>query len=220
MSPEASMTGTWIIFRDQQGIGDAVCAQLRSAGRHASAWITVSNVRNRTTALMTIRPDNADDYDGLLRAAARQGSVVEGIVHLWSLDAADPEKADLKAVQEAQTLGPVSVLHMVQALDRAQQPAPPKLWLISRGAQPVGEKAVPLSVLQSPLWGLGRTIAMESGDFWGGQVDLDPADTPAAAAVLLLRQLCERKGEDQTAFRDGRRYVPAVGSADENDVKA
>ena len=48
---------------------------------------------------MTIRPDNADDYDGLLRAAARQGSVVDGIVHLWSLDAADPEKADLKAVQ-------------------------------------------------------------------------------------------------------------------------
>ena len=167
---------------------------------------------------MTIRPDHADDYDRLLRAAARQDSVVESIVHLWNLDASDPEKADLKAVQDAQTLAPVSILHMIQALDRARQPATPKLWLISRGAQPVGEKAVPLSLLQSPLWGLGRTIAMESGDFWGGQVDLDPADTPAAAAALLLRQMDERKGEDQTAFREWPAARPAIGSADEKDV--
>ena len=41
-------------------------------------------------------------------------------MHLWSLDAADPEKADLKAVQEAQTLGPVSVLqHGASARSRA-----------------------------------------------------------------------------------------------------
>ena len=132
---------------------------------------------------------------------------MKGIVHLWSLDASDPEKANLEAAQEAQTLGPVSVLRLVQALDRAQQPTPPKLWLISRGAQPAGEKPLPLALLQSPLWGLGRTIAMESGDFWGGQIDLDPSDTPAVAAALLLRQLVERRGEDQTAFRNGRRYV-------------
>src|SRR5260370_32437044 len=48
---------------------------------------------------------------------------------------------------------------------------------------------------------------MESGDSWGGMVDLDPADTQAAAAALLLRQLVERRGEDQTAFRDGRQHV-------------
>src|SRR4029077_20777851 len=97
--------------------------------------------------------------DDLLRAAVRHGSVVDRIVHLWSLDAADPEQADLRAVQEAQTLGPVSVLRIIQALDRARQPAPPKLWLITRGAQPAGEKGAPLSLLQSPLSGLGRTIA-------------------------------------------------------------
>jgi NAD(P)-dependent dehydrogenase (short-subunit alcohol dehydrogenase family) len=131
-------------------------------------------------------------------------------VHLWSLDAADPEKADLKAVHEAQTLGPVSVLQLVRALDRARLPAPPKLWLITRGGQPAGEKPTLLSVLQSPLWGLGRTIAMESADFWGGMVDLDPADTPTAAAALLLGQLPEHSGEDQTAFRDGRRHVPRL----------
>ncbi len=32
LSPDVSMTGTWIIFRDQQGIGDAACAQLMERG--------------------------------------------------------------------------------------------------------------------------------------------------------------------------------------------
>src|SRR6185312_7284084 len=64
-----------------------------------------------------------------------------------------------------------------------------------------------LSVLQSPLWGLGRTIAMENGDFWGGMVDLDPDDAPAAAGAMLIRQLLGSRDEDQMAFRHGRRHV-------------
>ena len=209
-TPEVLTTGTWIIFRDQRGIGDAVCAQL---GERGATCLCVDHGEQRSQSnngVMMIRPDNADDYDGLLRAAGRQDSSANRIVHLWSLDAADPEKADLKAVQEAQTLGPVSVLQLVRALDRARLPVPSKLWLISRGAQPAGEKPAPLSVFQSPLWGLGRTIAMESANFWGGMVDLDPADTPAAAAALLLGQLTEYSGEDQTAFRGGRRHVPRL----------
>jgi acyl transferase domain-containing protein len=203
---EDSVSGTWIVFRDQQGVGDAICGQLRERG---ATCLCVDHGEQRSQAgdgSMMIRANHADDYDELLRSATSKGSMVRKIVHLWSLDSADPETANLKAVKEAQTLGPVSILQVVQALERAQQPASPKLWLVSRGAQPVGEKASPLSLLQSPLWGLGRTIATESGDCWGGQVDLDPADTPAAAA-LLLRQSIEQRDEDQTAFRDGRRYV-------------
>jgi myxalamid-type polyketide synthase MxaC len=207
LSPEVSRPGTWIIFRDRKGIGDAVCAQLVERGATCLCVDHGEKLSQANDASITIRPDNADDYDRLLRSAVRQNSVLNRIVHLWSLDAADPEEADLKAVEKAQTLGPVSVLGMVQALDRARLPAPPKLWLISRGAQPAGEVPQPLSVLQSPLWGLGRTIAMENGDFWSGIVDLDPADSPATAAALLMHQFAERTDEDHTAFRGGRQHV-------------
>ena len=210
-SLEVPPTGNWIIFRDQQGIGDALCARLRECG---ATYLCVDYGEQRSQVndtWITIRPDAADDYVGLLHAAARQNSVVTRIVHLWSLDTADLETADLKAVQEAQTLGPVSVLHMVQALARARLLAPRKLWLISRGAQPVGQKPEAISALQSPLWGLGRTIATERPEFWGGMVDLDSADTPRAAAGRVLRELADDGGEDQTAFRDGRTYVARLG---------
>ena len=67
------MTGTWIIFRDQQGIGDAVCAQLRERG---ATCLCVDHGEQRSQASdasMTIRPDHADDYDELLRAATSTG---------------------------------------------------------------------------------------------------------------------------------------------------
>ena len=207
LSSEASITGTWIVFRDQHGFGDAVCAQLRE---HGAKCICVDHGEQRSqenNALITIRPNSTTDCDVLSSAASRFGSVVNGIVHLWSLDGPNTEKADLKGMQEAQTLGPISVLHLVQALNRARKLGTPKLWLITRGAQPAGEKPAPLSVLQSPLWGLGRTIAVESADYWGGQVDLDPADTPAIAAALLVRRLAESRGEEQVAFRGGRPHV-------------
>ena len=38
-------------------------------------------------------------------------------------------------------------------------------------------------------------------------VDLDPADTPAAAASVAAFSIAEGGGEDQTAFRDGQRHV-------------
>jgi acyl transferase domain-containing protein len=206
-SPEIPLTGTWIIFRDQQGIGDAVCAQLVGRGAKCLCVDHGEELSQINDASITIKPDSADDYDVLLRSGVRQNSPLNRIVHLWSLDSADPEEADLMAVRKAQTLGPVSVMGMIQALERARLPVPPKLWLISRGAQPAGEKPKPLSVLQSPLWGLGRTIAMENGDFWSGMVDLDPADPPATAAALLIRQFAAPRDEDQTAFREGRQHV-------------
>ena len=71
------------------------------------------------------------------------------------------------------------------------------------------EKSVrPVSVAQSPLWGLGRVIAQEHPTFWGGLVDLDPEASPRDAdAHQLWEEISQTDGEDQLAFRQGRRYV-------------
>ncbi|MBV9878398.1 MAG: type I polyketide synthase [Verrucomicrobia bacterium] len=206
-SNEARVGGTWIIFRDRQGVGDALCAQLRERG--ATCLIVDHGERHSQTSdsEVTIGADDGDHYKTLVSTAIQHRDGLKGIIHLWSLDAPDSEKADSEALQKAQTLGPVSVLHLVQALSSREPISALKLWLITQGAQPAGTKPVPISLFQSPLWGLGRTIALESGDLWGGQVDLDPADLPATAAGLLLRQVAVSNDEDQTAFRNGNRYV-------------
>ena len=85
----------------------------------------------------------------------------------------------MASLDAAQTLGCGSVLLLVQELARTESPDLPRLWLITRGAQAAGEEPSPLSVAQSPLWGLGRVIAQEHPTFWGGLVDLEPGGIAA-----------------------------------------
>jgi acyl carrier protein len=93
-------------------------------------------------------------------------------------------------------------------LARAEAPDPPRLWLTTRGAQVVGESGSPVSVAQSPLWGLGRVIAQEHPTFWGGLLDLEPgAGQPDLEALQVYDEIFGACGEDQIALRAGRRNV-------------
>jgi len=68
-------------------------------------------------------------------------------------------------------------------------------------------------VAQAPLWGLGRTIALEAPGMWGGLLDLPSARRGAGpwAASALAAELLGPDGEDQIAVRDGKRYVARLG---------
>ena len=81
--------------------------------------------------------------------------------------------------------------------------AAPRLWLVTQGAQGADASAP----MHAPLWGLGRTFALEYPDLWGGLIDLPPGMDPAEAALLLFRELCAGDGEDQVMWRRGRRFV-------------
>ncbi len=97
------------------------------------------------------------------------------------------------------------VLDVMQGLARRRDAgrSVPRLRLVTRGTQ--GEDAC--APAQSPLWGLGRTFALEYPDLWGGLIDLPPGAQAAEAAELLFRELCAADAEDQVMWRDGRRFV-------------
>ncbi|HWD00813.1 MAG TPA: type I polyketide synthase [Candidatus Sulfopaludibacter sp.] len=76
-----------------------------------------------------------------------------------------------------------------------------KVWVVTRGAQAVEGSEV--SPEQAALWGLGRVAAAEHPELWGGLIDLDPR----GGSAELARELLGADGEDQVAWRDGRRYV-------------
>jgi NAD(P)-dependent dehydrogenase (short-subunit alcohol dehydrogenase family)/acyl carrier protein len=57
------------------------------------------------------------------------------------------------------------------------------------------------------MWGLGRVVAREHPTFWGGLVDLDPDASTHDTAEQLWPEISGARGEDQLAFRQGRRYV-------------
>ena len=92
---------------------------------------------------------------------------------------------------------------------QAQGSQPPKLFFLTRNAQPVidGDRANPTHAV---LWGLGRTLALELPEIWGGVIDVDESIPPVLAARLVRDEATIGDGEDQVVYRSGVRHVPRL----------
>ncbi|MBG1268404.1 type I polyketide synthase [Nostoc sp. WHI] len=95
-------------------------------------------------------------------------------------------------------------LNLLQAIKKIS--LPPKLFLVTQGGQPF-ELDQPSFVTQSPLWALGRVIALEEPELWGGMIDLDPHADIAQNLAALFSGLTNSVGEDHLLFRNAQAYV-------------
>ncbi|MFF7634994.1 type I polyketide synthase [Kitasatospora sp. NPDC008050] len=89
-------------------------------------------------------------------------------------------------------------LALVQALGDAGVEAP--LWCVTRGAVSTGRSDRLASPVQAQVWGLGRVVAQEYPQRWGGLVDV-PEPTDERAPARLLAVLGGLGEEDQLAIR-------------------
>ncbi|MFB7630842.1 type I polyketide synthase [Streptomyces sp. NPDC056149] len=188
--------------------------------RYHVEWTRVPEPAVRTTGrlLVAVPPDHADtpwvaavldalgtdtvrfEAKGTDRAAwaAHLGQLVEdgeefaAVVSL--LAAAEDLHPDLGSVP----LGLGQTLVLVQALGDAGLTAP--LWCLTHGAVTTGHDDTLGSPVQGALWGLGRVVALEHPDRWGGLIDL-PATPDARTAARLTGLLADPAGEDQLAVR-------------------
>ena len=204
-----SSTGTWLIFADSSGVGESLQQILEGHGERGVLVSRGKAYECIDSRHVCIRPDEPRDvrrlFDNVLDS---DQPVCRGIVHLWSLDASLPEDATAAAMESAQTLGCINALQVVQEIAGVQWREPPRLWLVSRGAQAAGEDSLPVDVVQAPLWGLGRVIAQEHPTFWGGLIDLEPnSSRDDGAAHHLWEEISTSDGENQFAFRRGQRLV-------------
>ncbi|MDT0377683.1 SDR family NAD(P)-dependent oxidoreductase [Streptomyces sp. DSM 42041] len=112
---------------------------------------------------------------------------------------------------ESEQRGPASTMVLVQALADAGSDA--RLWAVTSGAVAGGPGETVTHPVRAGVWGLGRVVALEEPDRWGGLVDVP--DVPEKAAVgRLVEVLAGGAGEeDQLAVRGsavlGRRLAPA-----------
>jgi NADP-dependent 3-hydroxy acid dehydrogenase YdfG len=193
------------VLADAAGAAAALTRQLEAAGGTVIVAEPGADYGFCDGNRCVVNPAVAEHYTRLLADAERRsGGPLRGAVHLWNLDLRDEDQAHAADFERAENLGCVSVLHLVQALARTG--GSPRLWLVTRGAQAVGEHEQPV-VMQAAVWGMGRVIGhQEHLALWGGLVDLDPA-APAASVEALGRELLQPGREDQVALRAGERYV-------------
>ncbi|MEP1079780.1 thioester reductase domain-containing protein [Leptolyngbya sp. PL-A3] len=203
-------SASWLIFADTKGIGESLAEQLQSQGQTSLLVYPSYQFERQEDRVWAINPSCRDDFDRLLSdITATFDRPLQGIIHLWNVEAPAAEQLTSIALEQTHRLGVGSVLHLLQALinQNAVANSAPRLWLVTQGAVAV-ETALP-SIAQSAVWGLGRVISLEHRELWGGLIDL-PLTTKVAAsqhAMAMLREIQVPPAEDHVAFRDGQRYV-------------
>ncbi len=122
-----------------------------------------------------------------------------GVVYLWGLDET--------AVSQNGACEPVLAL-------LRQTNAP--LWLVTQQAHAVrdGDEVNPFAL---PLWGLGRTVALEHPERWGGLIDLGKGE-PQALAQQIHQEIQADDEEDEVAYRDGQRFAARLATANRPDA--
>jgi acyl transferase domain-containing protein/NADPH:quinone reductase-like Zn-dependent oxidoreductase len=199
---QPDQSGSWLLLTSNPETGAALANHLADYGEHSVIVSAGTAYGQPAAGHYTVRPDEPEDFQRLLSdLAAGEWPACRGIVHLWSLDTeASAVTADLLALNETRDC--VGALHLIQALGQAQPENPPRLWLVTRGAQTVAGTGDGLA--QSMLWGLGAVIANEHAELRPVRLDLDP-DSPVDTDAFIAA-LWADGGEDQIAFRGGKWY--------------
>jgi acyl transferase domain-containing protein/NADPH:quinone reductase-like Zn-dependent oxidoreductase/thioesterase domain-containing protein/NADP-dependent 3-hydroxy acid dehydrogenase YdfG/acyl carrier protein len=230
---DSSLAGSWLIFTDERGLGAALAVALaqrgeasvvvKPGGSFARSTGKSSNGQPLLSTTVTIDPLDESHYRQLIDtefAEAKRRCL--GAIHLWSLDIAenertgvDPSLADPSRVERFSSppVGCGSVLQLCRTLVRTPVVGPPKLWLVTAGAQCVesdgqgGDAAA--STWQSPLVGFARVAAIELADLRPRLIDLDPVrlQQSNSQAAALAHELFADDGEGQIAYRGGKRLA-------------
>jgi acyl transferase domain-containing protein/surfactin synthase thioesterase subunit len=209
--PATAEPGVWLVFAGAGGLGSGVAAALRRRDQTChlvSAGRAFARVGQQTWRLDPRQPAH---FRRLLReVSSADPRVVRGCVLAWAADAPPRRRPlTLSELDRAQTRDAGAALFLSQALidARSTTGTGARLWLVTRNAQLCGRTDHATAVAQSILWGLGRTMALETPALWGGLVDLPAAVHPSDDADGLVSELLEPDGETQVALRGGVRHV-------------
>lgn len=204
---DATADGNWVIFGDRSGVSEAL-VQLLAAHGGRCRWIEAGHAYATAGDRRSIAPEAGEHYARLAREWQDGGARPRAVVYLWGLDAGTGGQEEGEAPAQAALASGTCLLHLVKAMAALDGICPP-LWVVTRGAQVLEAGEWP-RLAQAPLWGLGRVIAVEHPEIWGGLVDLDPGSPAETAARQLLAQMTAGDGQWQVLLRRDRRFVPAL----------
>jgi acyl transferase domain-containing protein len=176
----------------------ADCAVAVVAG-DADGTALVEELRARDVRTVLVNTSRAQHVADVARHAL--GALPTHVVYVAPDATVDSVDALSRAVEQSGR----PLLELVQGLARDAAGVTTRLWIVTRGAQPAGQTTATGSIAHAALWGLGRTIAMEHPELWGGLVDVDAIE-PASLARVLSAAI-DQRAEDELAIRGARTFV-------------
>ncbi|NEO44417.1 MAG: SDR family NAD(P)-dependent oxidoreductase, partial [Moorea sp. SIO4A3] len=196
LSQDSLPPGQWWLLAQNKGLASELAEYFTQQG-HQCHWLESDPSQLSKERLETV----------LTQLNENQTLPLHGIIYLWNLNKPSdelPEDGDWQTNWQ-QSIKPL--LQLVQVI--SQLPGfQSKLWVVTRQAQAVDSN--PVAISQTPLWGLGRVIAQEQPQLWGGLIDLEENQELTVAAQQVYTEVATQPGGLQVAYRQGKRYWPQL----------
>jgi len=199
--PPRSQAPAWLLFSDEQGLGQELAARLRARGDQVVVARPGDGFAAAGESEYTVRPAAPEDHVQLLRAVRARPRRPDRIVHLFSLGAAGEAQAAER--------GFYGVLATGQALGKVGWIEPVEVCVVTRSAHDVtGDEA--LVPHQALALGPCKVLGQEQPGVRCRNVDVDGsgASRPQEElAALLVRELDADVPERTVALRHGKRWI-------------
>lgn len=187
----------WVVLSDGGEVAPALVAALEAAGD------AVEPVEPRVWRAALGSPETVMAQKWWPGRIESRDELPVDIIHLGALET-DPQAASNPDMVSREAF---VILQAAASLRSG------RLWLVTRGTQEVRGFEDVVAPEQAGLWGLGRTFGLEHPASWGGVVDADPTGATSDVVAAVLEMIRDPK-EDQSAWRNGTRYIPRIAAAE------
>ncbi len=196
----------WMILDDAQSTGNCLIKLLESQGERCLRVRIGTRFAKTGERSIELRPGSEEDFQALHDLVLTSWKDLAGVVDLWGLHAGDAQIRTGEEMLDASEVAWGSALYLAKILSLQATARPPRLWLVTRGAQSAENDLSLSGLVQSPLSGLAKAVAMENPELRCTCIDLDPR-TADGDAEMLAQEIWTSGAEDQIALRGQRRYV-------------
>lgn len=195
----------WLIFSEGHDLGQSLAAYLRAVDAQCITVVPGTAYQRLDAQHYTLPPTDPQAFRRLFHELHETNceQACEGIVYLWGLLTTPVTHDTLDLDQDTAACG---LLHLLQACKTTGRA--PRLWLVTSGVHTIETQEQATSLLQAPLWGLGRVIVYEQPDLQTTLIDIDSTSgSTHDQAATLFREMWSDQPEDEVALRGERRYV-------------
>ncbi|KAB7785410.1 type I polyketide synthase [Methylorubrum populi] len=166
---------TWLVFRDEEPVGQALVARLRAAGHRVTEVVPGDLFGRRGAELYALCPeDGRPGYEALVQALDADGRLPDRLLHLWLLTREERVRPGSSPFHHILERGFSCLVGLMQAMGEAALHA----TVVTEGVQAVGDR-VPAQPDKATVLGPALVIPKEMPGVTIRTIDVDGLDLAA-----------------------------------------
>ncbi|MDJ0634241.1 MAG: alpha/beta fold hydrolase [Xenococcaceae cyanobacterium MO_188.B29] len=192
---------SYLIFADSQGVAEKITQELEQSGNNCLLVHRGEKYQSLGDRSWNINHLQLEDLEQVFTEAKITADSLQQIIYLWSLDSNGED------LDRDWSINCAGVLHLVQTLFKQNINTP--IWLVTQENQAINNPLGQNSIASNSLWGLGKVLALEHPEYFGGLIDIS-SNSNAEEISNLITVINSKNKEDRLALRGEKIYVPRL----------